>query len=121
MIIIIIVIIINQLFYAIIVIMRIVFDFLLMFSSCFCLVTKTLLLLTLTYDYFQLTTLFQLFFVLFCFCFLCLPALHTRYVGVDGRRKEGEGNLIKRNQLQQQTDSDKAKPFVLGTDLEEGT
>lgn len=104
MIIIIIVIIIFQLFYAIIGIMRIVFDFLLMFSSCFCLVTKTLLLLTLTYDYFQLTTLFQLFFVLFCFCFLCFPALHTRYVGVDGRRKEGEGkfrNLIKRNQLQQ--------------------
>lgn len=118
MIIIIIVIIIIQLFYAIIVIMRIVFDFLLMFSSCFCLVTKTLLLLTLTYDYFQLTTLFQLFFVLFCFCFLCFPALHTRYVGVDGRRKEEEGNLIKRNQLQQQTDSDKAKPFVLGTDLD---
>lgn len=36
-----------------------------------------------------------------------------------GRGGEGKfRNLIKRNQLQQQTDSDKAKPFVLGTDLD---
>lgn len=82
MIIIIVLIIIIQLLYAIIVIMRIVFGLLLMFSSCFLPSYQNFAAFN---AYLRLLSVNNFVSTMFCFVlFSLLPALHTRYVGVDG-------------------------------------